>query len=540
MSDLGIDATTIWYLLPEVWLVLTAVTIFLAGAFWPGKWRYTGLALLSLSLAAITLLRQTPLEMGTQPLNFDPFARLFRLFALVIGGLFVLILTQCRQKRLYSELLGGLLLVVTGLMLVAAAGDLVLIFLGLEMISIPTYMLLYVARNDPRSDEATAKYFFLSILSSAFLLYGFATLYGVTGQLQLSAMQGALLGESTQLASVLLPVGLVMTLCGLAFKIAAVPFHFYAPDVYQGTTNLNAALLAVVPKIAGTVALIRVLVGVLPPGTEAAWKIVIILSIASMTLGNVAALWQRDLRRMMGYSSIAHAGYLLIGLAAALDLFPGSSAASEAVTAMAFYVLVYAAATIGIFGALAYLSDDDVRFSQVEDLAGVGRAYPVIGVFMAVSLFSLSGIPPLAGFWGKLALFKSALDAGLGDVGGLTSGLLAKLSNAVPVETGSLNGWFLTLGIAGALNAAVAAAYYLRVVGALYFHESEADHSLNPVMGNTGAGLAAMLAVAMVIGIGVFTAPVFSRVRRGADAIWPPNASAAVSPSTRNTLADTQ
>ena len=212
------------------------------------------------------------------------------------------------------------------------------------------------------SDEATAKYFYLSILSSALLLYGLTMLYGLAGETHLAIIQSNL-QLSPAVSLPLLPLALTLILAGLGFKLAAVPFHFYAPDVYQATTNLNAALLAVVPKIAAAVGMIRILVTALPRDSVLIWQLLIVLSVATMTLGNTAALWQRNVRRLLAYSSIAHAGYLLLGLAAAMSGQMGTGRSTDAAAAVLFYVLVYAVASLGAFASLAYLSNDDQTFS---------------------------------------------------------------------------------------------------------------------------------------------------------------------------------
>jgi NADH-quinone oxidoreductase subunit N len=264
---------------------------------------------------------------------------------------------------------------------------------------------------------------------------------------------------------------------------------------------MNAALLAVVPKIAGVVALIRILVVAVPHDSAFAWKLVLVLSLATMTLGNVSALWQVHIRRIMADSSIAHAGYLLIGLAAAMGSQTGHATGTSAIAAMVFYVLAYAAATLGFFAALAYLSDDDERHATLASLAGIGRAHPAIGGMMAICLFSLSGIPPLVGFWGKFALFRSALDA------------------AFP-SAGTTNPWFLVLAVLGVANATIAAGYYLRIIGALYFQTSENEQVDTPVEGNVGAGLAAIASVLIVIGVGLFTGRAMNGAQAAAAGAW--------------------
>jgi NADH-quinone oxidoreductase subunit N len=507
----AIDSSTVSALMPEAILVVAAILVFLGGAFAPSRTVWTLAALAGLGIAALALAR-TPAALleavggdaGTTDYAWiaDRLANVGRVCALLLGALFVIFSTQSRQKHLHAEIVGCILLITVGLMLVTGAADLVLMFVGFELISIPTYVLLFVGRPGRASDEATAKYFYLSLLSSAILLYGFATLYGLAGDTRLDTIQAALEPARSGPFRVLFPVAFLMVLCGFSFKLASVPFHFYAPDVYQATTSLNAALLAVVPKVAGVVGLVRILVIAIPHEFTAVWQTVVVLAVVTMTIANVAALWQSDFRRLMAYSSIAHAGYLLVGLAAALAARDNLGWGPSAVAAMVFYVIAYAAATVGAFASVAYLSDDDESFSKLSQLAGVGRAHPLIGALMAICMFSLSGIPPLAGFLGKFALFRSALDA------------------ALPAE-GGVNPWFMALCIVGVLNAAIAAAYYLRVIAVMYFDGGQESQSELEVAGNTGAGLAALLSAFLVLSAGLFAGNAMSNVHSAAKAAWP-------------------
>ena len=324
------------------------------------------------------------------------------------------------------EYVGLLLLTVAGMMLVAVANELVLVFVGLELVSIPTYILLYLGRNDVASQESATKYFFLSILASAILLYGFSFLYGTTGSTDLAAIRQRLASPAAASGGLLAlaKVALVMIFAGLGFRITAVPFHFYAPDVYQGTTQANAGFLSVVPKIAGFMVLLRlVAVGMTGIGPYP-WRIALVLAILTMTLGNFVALWQDNVRRLLAYSSIAQAGYMLIGLAACLAA-PGNPDAANGAAALLLYLLVYAVATLGAFAALDCLSGKGDRhllceapegpsrqkvpvpFSQrqidgIDELAGLawttGWTRRFLAWALALFFFSLTGVPPLAGF----------------------------------------------------------------------------------------------------------------------------------------------
>ncbi len=365
-----------------------------------------------------------------------------------------------------------------------------LLFLGLELISIPTYILLYLGRRTLDSQEATAKYFYLSILSSAIMLYGFSFLYGAAGSTELPRIQAALAGATDAHGTIWFArLALVLIFAGLCFKITAVPFHFYAPDVYQGTTPGNAALLSVLPKLAGLVALVRIMAVAMPGYEMYAWRIALVLALLTMTLGNVVALWQDNVRRMLAYSAIAHGGYMLIGLAVAFATARNADVTEgfDGVAGTLFYATVYSLATAGAFAVLVYLGRDQQLVSEVDDLAGVGRTHPWAGLSMAIFMFSLTGIPPLAGFWGKLNLFAGALTVrGRDD------------------ESGGLRSWFLALAIIGVLNAAISAGYYLRIVGVMYFRP--ATRELRSESG-WGAGAAMLLCAVLVIWAGATPNP---------------------------------
>jgi NADH-quinone oxidoreductase subunit N len=478
---------TVALLLPEITLALAATLMYLGGAFLPARRGWGWLAAATLIVAGLELAGQEPLGASTaaaSAVSADAFAYTLRWAVLGVGLIFVLLAARTSEAGESSEFMASLLLLIDGLMLVSLAGDLVLMFAGLELISIPTYVLLFLGRTKGTLESGT-KYFFLSVLSSGLLLYGFSFLYGSAGSLSLVEIRSALAGsgELTGTAA-FAPLALVLIFAGLGFRLTAVPFHFYAPDVYQGTTNPNAGLLAVAPKIAALVALVRI-AGVAMPGTERlGWQVALALAMITMTLGNVLALWQNNVRRLMAYSSVAHAGYMLIGLAVGFAVSGGAAEAAnfDGMGAAFFYMLVYAAATAGTFAALTYLGGRDGEIDTVDQLAGLTRHHPKTALAMAIFMFSLTGLPPLAGFWGKFTLFTGAL------------GVDAR----TPGES-SLWPWFLALAIVGALNAAISAGYYLRIVGVMYFRPA----SFVPAgRGGAGAALAMAACVVMVVGIG--------------------------------------
>jgi NADH-quinone oxidoreductase subunit N len=350
---------------------------------------------------------------------------------------------------LAGEYFGCVLLITAGTNLTAAANELVTLFLSLELISIPTYVLLYLARNDRPAQEAAVKYFLLSVFSSAFVLFGFSYLCGQTGTTNLPAIQAAYASLGSGRMPVLALVAVVFVVAGLGFRITAVPFHFYAPDVYQGTSTSIAALLAFVPKVAGFAALIRVLglAGRGDPALGADYHVALlfwILATITMTLGNVLAVWQDNLQRLLAYSGIAHSGYMLIGLTTAPILFmqdgPGAPGGLPAVL---FYLVAYGAMTLGAFGVLALLNSTGRRVERVDDLAGLARTHPGIETQQTL---------------------------------------------------------FLALALVGALNAAIGAYYYLRIVGVMYFrgalHPIDQPHCLAGRI-----ALAACIVVTLIFGV---------------------------------------
>ncbi|NLF08290.1 MAG: NADH-quinone oxidoreductase subunit N, partial [Pirellulaceae bacterium] len=493
-------------LLPEIVLIAAAVAIYMGGAFFKARQAWSWAAAAALLAAAAALWLQTPdataglsgatagLPSSATPfvdyggaIISDPLARYVRWFALAAAAL--LLLPMAGKPLRFDgtpEYIGSMLLTVAGLMLAAAAEDIVLIFVALELISIPTYILLYLGRNDAESQESAAKYFFLSVLASAILLYGFSFLYGASGSTSLADIRAAMEGAKPIAPSVVVFARLAMVLifAGLCFKIAAVPFHFYAPDVYQGTTYPNAALLSVLPKAAGFVVMTRIIAAALPDLSPYSWSIVLGVAVLTMTFGNVMALWQNDFRRMLAYSSIAQAGYMLLALGVAL--------ASRGVTndwnglgALWFYLATYAAATIGAFAIMEHLGRADRRLDSTDELAGLARNRPAAAAAMAVCMFSLAGVPPLAGFWGKMLVFGGALN----------------------VEAPAARWWFILAAVAGVLNAAVAAAYYLRVVAVMYFRLPLAAPS---AQGGRGAWTSAVAAALVVVLAGLFPGPLIS------------------------------
>ncbi len=455
-SAVAISATDIFQgsvsrILPELILIATACVQFLAGPFLVGnqgdapsglRHRWAGLTMIAL-LFSVVLWNTDPISSASSlysPFQIDGLVWFTRGLTVAVGVVLLLLGWNQVPDNLAAETYGCLLITLAGVSLVAVSNDLVYMFLALELVSIPTYVLMYLSRKDAAAQEAVIKYFLLSVFSSALLLFGFSYLYGMTGTTHLLALQTALQPVQPYAVPVILIVPTLLIIAALSFRLSAVPFHFYAPDVFQGTSFLGAALLAVVPKIVGVVAIIRIFgllstTGVISQiGGPALW----IAAVVTMLIGNVFALLQTNVKRLLAYSSIAHAGYLLVGLA----IEQNHSAPLYGVQAALFYLAVYGAMTAGVFSILVYLNRADRSMESVGDLSGLSQTHPAAALLMAIFLFSLTGLPPTAGFLGKLNLFMAAWSEGT------TAGC-----------------W---LAVFMALNAAIAAWYYLRLVASMY------------------------------------------------------------------------
>jgi NADH-quinone oxidoreductase subunit N len=369
-----------------------------------------------------------------------------------------------------GEFFGLMLLAIAGIFLVAGANDLILLFLGIELASIPTYIMVSISRPIPAAQEAGVKYFFLGAMSAAIMLFGFSYLYGTTGLIHLDAIGErfrAQAGNSLSVTS-LSPwqlLAVIMLIAGFCFKIAAVPLHFYAGDVYQGAATPLTALLSFVPKTSGMVAIIKLLYvagGNSWATPETLTRLLWILAVLTMTFGNVLGLIQiSNVKRVFAYSSIAHSGYMLVGLTA-LTAATKIEAQDAALQGVLFYLAAYGIMNAGAFGVLMLLPARPKRSwsgetepvppatsaETFDDLAGQGRAHPVLGLCMAVSCFSLIGLPLTVGFFGKLYLIRPALDS--------------KLYGLVIITM---------------INAAISAGYYLKIVGTMFLRPGPEDEA---------------------------------------------------------------
>ena len=396
----------------------------------------------------------------------DAFALFFAVVVSYAAGLALLLSIDYirRQTRQAGEYYALVLFAATGMMLLASATDLIVVFLALELMSLSLYVLAGYFKTRLTSSEASMKYFILGAFASGFLLYGIALLYGATGSTSLDRIAVAVAAADR---SPLVLIGLGLIVVGFGFKISSVPFHMWVPDVYEGAPTAVTALIATGSKAGAFAALIRVLaVGL--GGLQADWSALFwALAVLTMTLGNVVALVQGNLKRMLAYSSIAHVGYMLVGLVA------GGTAGAGAVL---FYLLAYTFTTAGAFGVIALSQRMGEESVAVGDYAGLARRHPVVAAVLALCLLSLIGIPPLAGFMAKVYLFASAVRAG-----------------------------FVWLAVIAVLNSAVAAYYYLRVIVYMYMRDVEGEGA--DYAPSLAGGMALAIAVAGIVLLGVLPAP---------------------------------
>ena len=368
---------------------------------------------------------------------------------------------------LYGELYPLILFTTAGMIMVATAGDLVILLLGIETMSIGAYVLTGSFRRAKRSTEAAMKYFLTGAFASAFLVYGIALVYGATGTTNLVEIQKA----ATTQTGALLVVGQFFLVVAVGFKIAAVPFHMWAPDAYEGAPTPVTAFMAAGIKAAGVVAIVRLFLvafggDVMPYGRVGWTSIFSVLAVLTMTLGNLAALRQENVKRMLAYSSIAHAGYLLIGVVA-------SPMTPDAVPALLFYLAAYTFTTIGTFGVVAWIGRKGDERTLVDDWAGLGAKHPAAALAMTVFLLSLAGFPPTAGFFGKFYVFKAAME----------------------------NDQLLWLVVAAIGNSLISVFYYLRLLVAMYFREP--GREFTPLRSST-LTIGLVLCAIAVLGMGLF------------------------------------
>ncbi|MEY2882436.1 MAG: hypothetical protein RL490_160 [Pseudomonadota bacterium] len=425
---------------PEAVLTAGSLLTLMIGTFGGGDKALRGLtwvAVLILGLAGLTLLDDpATIQRGFDGLYVaDAFSSFLKVLILAAAAASMLLalpyLGTARTGRFEYPVL--LMLATLGMCMMVSADDMLSLYVGLELTSLASYVLAAFHRGEARSSEAGLKYFVLGALASGILLYGITLVYGFTGSTGFGGIRDVLAGMQERSLGVL--IGLVFILAGLAFKISAVPFHMWTPDVYEGAPTPVAAFFSAAPKAAALGLMVRVLVQGFGPMALDWQQIVFFLSVASMALGAVAAIGQTNIKRLLAYSSIANIGFALVGLAAATP---------QGIEALLFYTAVYLAMTLGSFLVVLQLRRaDGAPVEAMSDLAGLSRVQPGLAAALAIFMFSLAGIPPLLGFWPKFAVFQAAIAAGL-----------------------------LPLAIIGFITSVIAAYYYLRIVKLMYFDEA--------------------------------------------------------------------
>lgn len=447
--------------LPEIFLAFMSLLLLVYGA-WRGSRRLAATLTLAIPVlvATIGIVGLSP-ESGFAFNGLfltDLFSRFVKIVLLVLAVASLLMARASSEKMLFAqpEYPVLVLLAVLGMMLMVSANDLIVLYAGLELQSLPLYVLASFRRNDARSSEAGLKYFVLGALASGILLYGLSLLYGAAGSTHFSVLARGAGGKSLEAGML---IGLAFMGAGLLFKIAAVPFHMWAPDVYEGAPMPVTAFFAAVPKLAAMALIARVLMQPFGSLIQVWRPAVVFVAVASMLLGSLAGLAQTNVKRLMAYSAIAQMGTALVAL----------TAGPAGVGPLLAYLVIYGAGVAGVFGVILSMRRDGVLVETVEDFAGLAKTHPLLAAAMAAFLFSLAGVPPLAGFFGKYVVFLAAVRAGM-----------------VP------------LAIAGVIASVIAAGYYLRIVKVMYF-DDVAGVPIDPAPRGALCGVVGLAALAVLL-----------------------------------------
>ena len=410
----------------------------------------------------------------------DEFARFMKVLVLIGSGLaIVMSLGYIRHQNIERFEYPVLIVLATlGMAMMISANDLIALYIGLELQSLALYVVAAFRRDSTRSSEAGLKYFVLGALASGMLLYGCSLIYGFAGTTSFEALAASFEGAGQP--STGLVVGLVFVIAGLAFKVSAVPFHMWTPDVYEGAPTPITAFFSVAPKIAAFALFLRVMVGPFAELLDQWQQVIMVIAVASMVLGAFAAIWQSNIKRLMAYSSIGHVGYALVGLAAGSE---------DGIKGALVYWVIYLAMNVGAFACILCMRREDGMVEQIDDLKGLSRTHPILALAMAIFMFSLAGIPPLAGFFAKFYVFVAAINEGL-----------------------------YALAVIGLIATVVAAFYYLRIIKVMYF-----DEPAEPFERPIGTEMTVVLG-----GAGIFTmfffvypAPLLTTAQAAAAALFP-------------------
>jgi NADH-quinone oxidoreductase subunit N len=478
MTDV-LDVPSLQPILPELILAVGAMALLMLGVA-RGERATTGvslLAILLLCVAGAVLLAQPAGKVTAFHGSFvlDDYARFLKILALAGSAVAIVMSIEFlgatgQQKFEYPVLI---LLSATGMCVLISAADLIALYLGFELMSLALYVIAAIDRDNVRSTEAGLKYFVLGALSSGMLLYGCSLIYGFTGTVSFAGI-----AKATEQGGIGLTFGLVFLFAGFCFKVSAVPFHMWTPDVYEGSPTPVTAFFAAAPKVAGIAVFVRASVAAFP-GIVTQWQqIVVFVAIASMGLGSFAAIGQTNIKRLMAYSSIGNMGYALIGLAAGTP---------DGVQSVLVYMAIYVVMTLGSFACIIAMRRPEGPVEKIADLAGLARTKPAMALVLAMMMFSLAGVPPLAGFFAKFYVFLAAMNASL-----------------------------YTLAVIGVVTSVVGAYYYLAIVKTMYFDEPVPTFvpmrpELRLVLGVTGL---------LVILLGVYPGPLVDAAAAAAKSLF--------------------
>ena len=472
--------------LPEIWVGAAALVLLLYGVF-RGNKGTREVAWLSVLVAAVAAVLMFALDEGRQ-VTFagafvtDDFA-IFAKSLILLGSAVAVIMSlgyirNEKMERFEYPIL--ILLATLGMMMMVSANDMLALYMGVELQSLALYVLAAFKRDSLRATESGLKYFVLGALSSGILLYGLSLIYGFSGTTNFETLAALYTGPGADSPSIGLIIGLVFLIAGLAFKVSAVPFHMWTPDVYEGTATPVTAFLALAPKVAAMALFLRVMVAPFLGIVDQWQDVIIVISMASMAFGAFAAIRQTNIKRLMAYSSIGHMGFALVGLAASTE---------QGFQAVLIYMTIYLVMNVGAFAAILTMRVRGNMVESIHDLAGLSRSSPLMALAIGIFMFSLAGIPPLAGFFGKFYVFLAAIEAGL-----------------------------FELAIVGVLASVVGAFYYIRIVKIMYFDEP-AESFESPIGGEMKALLAGSGILTLLFFI--YPAPLIGWAQTAAAALVP-------------------
>ena len=431
-----IDIPNIGLALPEVLLAIGAMVLLMVGVF-SGEASNRIVTGLSVALLVVAGLLLYWYPQSGDAFNgafiMDPFARLMKIMVIIGSAAAIVMSVGFARRENFAAFEYPILVVLAtmGMLIMVSANDLITLYLGLELQSLSLYVVAAISRDSLRSTEAGLKYFVLGALSSGMLLYGASLVYGFTGHTSFAGI-ASVMAEGRSLGLIF---GIVFIMAGMAFKISAVPFHMWTPDVYEGAPTPVTAFFAAAPKVAAMAMLVRIVHGAFEPAAADWRQIVSFIAIASMVLGAFAAIGQTNIKRLMAYSSIGHMGFALVGLAA------GSQ---EGVSGVVLYMIIYMVMTLGTFACILAMRRRDGMVTDINELAGISKTNPMLALMLTALMFSLAGIPPLAGFWAKYFVFLAAVQSQL-----------------------------YVLAVIGVLASVVGAFYYLRIVKVMWFDEAD-------------------------------------------------------------------